>query len=94
MTSAGKVVLVTGANRGLGLAILQVAGLQDPSATFILTCRDVESGRKAAAQLTEEGVRAQIDVVQLDVTDDEQILEAVKYVTVKYKKLDGESLSK
>jgi NAD(P)-dependent dehydrogenase (short-subunit alcohol dehydrogenase family) len=94
MTSTGKVILVTGANRGLGLAVLQVAGLRDPSATLILTCRDVESGCKAADQMARESVKSQVDVLQLDVTNDEHILEAVKYVTVKYKKLDGEPLSR
>jgi NADP-dependent 3-hydroxy acid dehydrogenase YdfG len=61
---------------------------------LILTYRDVDSGRKAAEQMAKEGVKAQIDVLQLDVTNDEQILEAVKYVRVKYKKLDGETLSR
>jgi NADP-dependent 3-hydroxy acid dehydrogenase YdfG len=61
---------------------------------LILTYRDVDSGRKAAEQMVKEGVKAQIDVLQLDVTNNEQIREAVKYFTVKYKKLDGETLSR
>ncbi len=85
-----KVVLVTGANKGLGYAVLQVAGAREPSTTtFILCSRDLEAGKKAKEQLAQEGVKAAIDVLQLDVTKDDQILEAVKYVTVKYGKLDG-----
>lgn len=87
--SASKVVLCTGANRGLGLAILQVAGVRDPSATYILACRKKEDGQAAAEQLAKDGVSAKIDVLQLDVTDDEQILEAIKYVAINYRKLDG-----
>ena len=87
----GRVVLCTGANRGLGYAILQVAGQRDPSAVFILSCRNLESGHAAKEQLTKEGIKAQIDVIQLDTTNDEQIIEAVKFVETKYGKLDGAS---
>ncbi len=86
---AGKVVLCTGANRGLGFAILQVAGLKDPSTTYILSCRDLEAGQTAAKKLAEEGVKASIEVIQLDVNNDDQISEAVKYVQTKHGKLDG-----
>ncbi|KAI1762582.1 short chain dehydrogenase/reductase family protein [Hypoxylon sp. FL1150] len=83
-----KVVLVTGANRGLGFAILSVAGAREPSTTFILCCRDIEAGTKAKSQLQQEGVTATVDVLQLDVTNDDQIMTAVKYVAEKYGKLD------
>lgn len=84
-----KVVLVTGANRGLGYSVLQVAGARDPSTTYILCSRDLEAGKKAKEELEQEGVKATIDVLQLDVTNDDQIIEAVKYVAGKYGKLDG-----
>lgn len=84
-----KVVLVTGANRSLGYAILQVAGHRDPLSTYILASRDLDNGQQAKKKLEEEGVKATIDVIQLDVTNDEQVLEAVKYVAGKYGKLDG-----
>ena len=86
-----KVVLCTGANRGLGYAILQVAGLQEPSTTFILASRDLEAGREAADKLANEGIKAHIDVIQMDVTKDEQIIEGVKHVAKTYGKLDGTS---
>jgi NAD(P)-dependent dehydrogenase (short-subunit alcohol dehydrogenase family) len=84
-----KIVLVTGANRGLGYAILQVAGLRDSSNTYILGSRDLEAGQRAKSQLKQDGVTAAIDVVQLDVTNDHQVLAAVKHVADKYGKLDG-----
>lgn len=86
-----KVVLITGANRGLGYAVLQVAGSREPSTTFILCSRDLESGEKAKSQLEQEGISAAIDVLRLDVTNDDQIMEAIQHVTVKYGKLDGMS---
>ena len=87
--STGKVILVTGANRGLGYSILQVAGARDPSATFIMTSRKLEAGQEAAAKLAEEGIKAKIEVLALDVTNDDQVLETVKYVEEKHGKLDG-----
>ncbi|KAI4862818.1 short chain dehydrogenase/reductase family protein [Hypoxylon rubiginosum] len=83
-----KLVLVTGANRGLGFAVLSVAGAREPSTTFILCCRDIEAGINAKSRLRQEGVAATIDVLQLDVTNDDQIMTAVKYVAEKYGKLD------
>ena len=87
---ATKVVLCTGGNRGLGYAILQIAGSREPTTNFILASRDLESGREAADKLAKEGIKAHIDVVQMDVTNDGQILEAVKFVASTYGKLDGE----
>jgi NAD(P)-dependent dehydrogenase (short-subunit alcohol dehydrogenase family) len=88
--STGKVILVTGANRGLGYSILQVAGARDALSTFIMTSRKLEAGQEAAAKLVKEGVNAKIEVIPLDVTNDDQILAAVKYVEEKHGKLDGE----
>ena len=87
MTS--KVVLVTGANQGLGYAIVQVSALRQPSYTYILCSRDVKKGKEAVQQLKDAGVTATVDLLQLDVTDDEQIAAAVKYVDSTYGRLDG-----
>lgn len=84
-----KVVLVTGANRGLGFSVIEVSGLRYPSNTYILAARNLEDGKNAKAELERKGVKALIDVVQLDVTHDGQILALVEYVSTKYGKLDG-----
>jgi NAD(P)-dependent dehydrogenase (short-subunit alcohol dehydrogenase family) len=84
-----RVVLCTGANQGLGFAILQVAALRDPFPIYILACRNVALGNEALNQLRGEGIKAEIEVLQLDVTDDEHIISAVKFVESKYGKLDG-----
>lgn len=91
-TSASRVVLVTGANQGLGLGIIEVAGLRYPTNTYILCSRDVEKGMSAMAKLREAGVKANLDLMQLDVTDDHQIATAIKHVETKYGRLDGKSL--
>ena len=87
--SSNKVVLVTGANQGLGLAIIEVAGKRFPSNTYILCARDMEKGQQAVHQLRDRGVSAAIDVVELDVTNDDHIASAVNHVDAQYGRLDG-----
>ncbi|KAI1349373.1 NAD(P)-binding protein [Xylaria sp. FL0043] len=86
--ATGKVVLCTGANQGLGFSVLSVAGLRQPNNIYILTSRDLAKGEQAAAELQASGVKAQVDVIQLDVTKDEEISSAASYVEKKYGRLD------
>lgn len=87
--NSNKIVLVTGANQGLGLAVIEVAGERYPSNTYILCARDIEKGQQAAQQLRDRGVSANIDLVELDVTNDDHIAAAVKHVEAKHGRLDG-----
>ena len=86
---ANKVIFITGANRGLGYSILEVAGLRDPNAAFILASRTKANGEEAKEKLKTAGVKGPIDVVELDVQDDAQIVEAVKFTAGKYGRVDG-----
>ena len=79
--AAPKIVLVTGANKGLGLAIVSVAGTRDPSAHYILACRDPDAGAAAISELKKNGKIASLELLQLEVTKDTKIAEAVKIVT-------------
>lgn len=64
MTDA-RIAVVTGANRGIGLEIVrQLAKL---GWRVVLTSRNADKGRQAAAQLGEQGLS--VDAVELDVTD-------------------------
>ncbi|KAI0535568.1 NAD(P)-binding protein [Xylaria digitata] len=83
-----KVVLCTGANQGLGFAVLKVAGLRQPENVYIMASRDLQKGKDAATALRDSGVKAQVDVIQLDVLKDEEIRSAALYVERKYGKLD------
>jgi len=83
-----KVVLVTGANQGLGFEIVHVTALRDPSAIYILCSRNVKKGEEALQKLRELGVKAKIEVLELDVVNDDHIIAAVKLVEEKYGKLD------
>lgn len=86
--SSNKIVLVTGANQGLGFAVIEVAGVRYPSNTYILCARDIEKGQQAVHQLRDRGVAA-IDLVELDVTNDDHIAAAVRHVEAQYGRLDG-----
>lgn len=83
------VVLCTGANQGLGFSTLKVSGLRYPSYTYIIGSRDTEKGKEANKKLKAAGVKARLDVLQLDVTNDDQIAAAASYVEKAYGKLDS-----
>ncbi|KAI9929951.1 hypothetical protein ASPWEDRAFT_23679 [Aspergillus wentii DTO 134E9] len=87
--SSSQIVLVTGANQGLGFSIIKIAGQREsPNNTYILCCRSLETGQKAVQELKAQGGKANVDLLQLDVTNDEQITAAVKYVESTYGRLD------
>ena len=66
MTEDGRVALVSGGNRGIGLEI--VHQLAERGNTVILGSRDEEQGRAAA-----EGLSGDVVVRQLDVTDEKSV---------------------
>jgi NAD(P)-dependent dehydrogenase (short-subunit alcohol dehydrogenase family) len=86
-----EIVLVTGANQGLGLAVIEVAGLRYPNKTYILCSRNMENGNSAITKLRQAGVKAKVDLVQLEVTNDDDIAAAVKHVETEYGRLDGKN---
>jgi len=66
-----RVVLVTGANSGLGLATTRA--LARKGAQVILAVRDENKGRRAVAEITAEYPAAQLEVRQLDLADLESV---------------------
>lgn len=64
-----KIVLVTGANKGIGREIARQLGSQGH--TIWLGCRDETRGRQAETELRAEGIDAHF--VQLDITDDASV---------------------
>jgi NAD(P)-dependent dehydrogenase (short-subunit alcohol dehydrogenase family) len=73
-------ILVTGANKGIGLALVE-AILAEGADTFVyLGTRDPERGRSAAADLLckHPAWNDRLEVVTLDVTEDGSVAEAAK----------------
>ncbi len=81
MTENGRVALVSGGNRGIGLEIVrQLAGR---GITVILGSRDEGSGRAAA-----EGLSGDVVVSQLDVTDEGSVARLAASVEGEFGRLD------
>ena len=81
MTENGRVALVSGGNRGIGLEICRQ--LAERGLTVILGSRDEESGRAAA-----EGLSGDVVVHQLDVADEESVRRQASFVEDEFGRLD------
>jgi NAD(P)-dependent dehydrogenase (short-subunit alcohol dehydrogenase family) len=81
---SGKVALITGANKGIGLETGRQLGRQ--GIHIIIGSRDAARGAAAAQKLQKEGISA--ESVKLDVTSAEDIAAAVRQVESKHGKLD------
>ncbi len=81
---AGTMALVTGGNRGLGLATARLLG--KAGATVVLAARDDVRSKQAVLELRAEGIWA--SAVALDVEDPESVQEAAARVTREFGRLD------
>ncbi len=80
--------MVTGANRGIRLAILHSLAIATPSSTYFLGCRDTTTGEAAISDLRSQDITSTIIPIQLDVTNDDSVQAGVALVREKYGKLD------
>lgn len=83
-TKNGKVVLVTGGNKGLGKEIGRQLGRL--GYTVVLTARNEEAGAAAVAELTATGCDAH--TFRLEVTSPDDIVGLANYLETKFGKLD------
>ncbi|CAF0828376.1 unnamed protein product [Didymodactylos carnosus] len=79
-----RVALITGANSGVGAETARQLGLQNIE--ILVGSRDKSRGEEAVKKLIVEGIKARC--IQLDVTDQKSIDNAVDEVTNSYGKLD------
>ena len=83
-TKNGKVVLITGANKGLGKEIGRQLGLR--GYTVVLAARNESAGNAAAAELAVAGCDAR--AVRLEVTNPADIAGLASYLDKTFGKLD------
>jgi len=84
INAAGKVVLITGGSRGLGLAMAREFAAQ--GARLVLCARDERELDIAAAELTASG--AEVLAVPCDVTVQEDVVRMVNEATARFGQID------
>lgn len=80
-----KTVLITGANRSIGLEIAKQ--LSEKGLFVYLGSRNLENGEKVVKELTEKGFQ-NIKAIEIDVTNPESIANAKKTIENEQRKLD------
>ncbi|MGE8377255.1 MAG: oxidoreductase [Sphingobacterium sp.] len=82
----GKIILITGANSGLGLQASTV--LSSKGAQVIMTARNLKSGNEAISLIKKKNANAKLDLMQLDLSDFASIHQFSHEFHKKYKQLD------
>src|SRR6266851_494058 len=80
----GKVALVTGGSRGLGLQLAE--GLGEAGAAIAITARREEGLKQAVAHLTDRGITAMS--VSCDIARNDQVESAVTQVVERFEHID------
>lgn len=83
-----RIILVTGSNRGIGLAIVTRLAQSSPTDHFVIGSRAKSDGEEAITKLREMGITASLEALPLDINDDGSIRNATEYLTEAYGKLD------
>jgi NAD(P)-dependent dehydrogenase (short-subunit alcohol dehydrogenase family) len=84
MTDNGRIALITGANKGIGLETARQ--LATAGVTVIIGARVAERGAEAAAELAAGGQA--VDSVVIDLTNEATIAAVAEQITAKYGRLD------
>jgi len=82
---AGKIIIVTGANSGLGYETGKALVVK--GAHVIMACRSTDKGESAANKIRDKVANAQLDVMKLDLANQSQIREFVAAFNDKYQTL-------
>ncbi|KAM0194768.1 hypothetical protein ACHAPA_009200 [Fusarium lateritium] len=90
MAENKEIVLITGANTGIGFETVKALFRSSKAYHVLLGSRNPANGDKAVAQLAEEfpDAKSTVDVVQIDITDDGAINRLFETVKTKFGRVD------
>ncbi|XP_057714334.1 3-keto-steroid reductase isoform X3 [Corythoichthys intestinalis] len=83
-----KVVIVTGANSGIGLALCERLLTEDIHLRLCLACRNMQRAEAARSALLLSHSKAQVDIVQLDVGSVQSVFAAAQELKARYERID------
>ncbi|XP_076600295.1 3-keto-steroid reductase/17-beta-hydroxysteroid dehydrogenase 7-like [Chaetodon auriga] len=83
-----KVVIVTGANSGIGLALCERLLTEDSQIRLCLACRNMQRAEAARSALLTSHTDAHIDLLHLDVGSVQSVLTAAQEVKARYNRID------
>lgn len=82
----GGIILITGANSGLGLEASTI--LSSKGAKVIMAVRNLEKGKEAVSNIINKNINAQVELMQLDLSDFNSIHKFSKVFHAKYSNLN------
>ncbi|KAJ0107121.1 hypothetical protein J7T55_014651 [Diaporthe amygdali] len=90
MASSKTIVLITGANSGIGYETVVALAKASPNYHILLGARSLEKGQKALneAIAADSSLQGRIEIIQIDVIDKRSIEAAREQVQAKFGKLD------
>ncbi|KAM0802947.1 hypothetical protein BDR22DRAFT_929593 [Usnea florida] len=90
-TNSKPVVLITGANTGLGLAAIKALAESSTAYELLIGCRSAQKGEDAIKQLESEvpHTPSTFSVVQIDIASDASIQSAAEQIRSRFRRLDA-----
>jgi len=88
MTSTQAIVLITGANQGVGFETAKNLLLESENYHVLIGCRDIAKGEAVTAMLQTLPIKGTTSNIQIDVTDDISVDAAAHSISEQYGRLD------
>ncbi|XP_022610841.1 3-keto-steroid reductase-like isoform X2 [Seriola dumerili] len=83
-----RVVIVTGANSGIGLALCERLLTEDSQLRLCLACRNTQRAEAARSALLTSHTNAHVDLLHLDVGSVQSVFTAAQEVKARYSRID------